>query len=186
MKTLQKLYRPVGLKELILILETGGQKFPPRLPQQPIFYPVLNFEYAAEIAEKWNTVDEVSSFCGFVTSFELPATYLKKYEVQNVGGGQHNELWVYSEDLEEFNANIQGKIEIESAFYGQNYTGIMENTTFFQGKNAIEQFEILKNASEEEFKKIFLQEKIAITINLLYWNFLHFETDLLTEKMKSE
>ena len=40
------LYRPVGPKELALIAASGHREFPPRLPGQPIFYPVLNEEYA--------------------------------------------------------------------------------------------------------------------------------------------
>jgi hypothetical protein len=43
------LYRPVGQKELDLIRELEYRAFPPRLPEQPIFYPVLNQEYAAQI-----------------------------------------------------------------------------------------------------------------------------------------
>ena len=49
------LYRPVGEQELALIRESGYTAFPPRLPEQPIFYPVLNEQYAVEIASKWNT-----------------------------------------------------------------------------------------------------------------------------------
>ena len=48
------LYRPVGTAELELITESGFTRFPPRLPEQPIFYPVLNERYAREIAERWN------------------------------------------------------------------------------------------------------------------------------------
>ena len=48
------LYRPVGTEELELIRKTEYCAFPPRLPEQPIFYPVLNEKYATEIASKWN------------------------------------------------------------------------------------------------------------------------------------
>lgn len=34
------LFRPVGPRELALIASSGYQAFPPRLPEQPIFYPV--------------------------------------------------------------------------------------------------------------------------------------------------
>ena len=74
------LYRPVGLFELELILDAGSRAFPPRLPEQPIFYPVLNFEYAAQIARDWNPPDERSGFAGFVTSFEVDADYLCAFE----------------------------------------------------------------------------------------------------------
>jgi hypothetical protein len=118
MKTI-KLYRPVGYKEYNLIKESGFSAFPPRLEWQPIFYPVLNFEYAAEIAEKWNTKDEFSEYVGIVTSFDIPYDYFKQFKVKNVGGSKHEELWVPSEKLAEFNDQIIGSIEIEKAFYGE-------------------------------------------------------------------
>ena len=49
-----RLYRPVGQAELDLIAKVDYREYPPRLPEQPIFYPVLNEKYAREIAEKWN------------------------------------------------------------------------------------------------------------------------------------
>lgn len=106
------LYRPVGPKELELIENSGWEKFPPRLPEQPIFYPVMNEEYAIQIS-KWN-VDAYGS--GFVTKFEVKSDYLEKYEIQNVGGHIHNELWIPAQELEEFNNNIIGKIEITKKF----------------------------------------------------------------------
>jgi len=48
------LYRPVGPKELAPIEASGWKEFPPRLPGQPIFYPVTNEEYATQIARDWN------------------------------------------------------------------------------------------------------------------------------------
>ena len=38
------------MHELRLVYEAGLKAFPPRLPEQPIFYPVLNFGYAEQIA----------------------------------------------------------------------------------------------------------------------------------------
>jgi hypothetical protein len=49
------LYRPVGLAELKLVKASGYREFPPRLPEQPIFYPVLTEAYATQIARDWNT-----------------------------------------------------------------------------------------------------------------------------------
>lgn len=125
------LYRPIGLKELQLIIDLDFKVFPPRLEWQPIFYPVLNQEYAEQIAEKWNTKDEFSGYCGIVTKFDLPTDYLKKYEIHNVGGFIHNELWVPSEDLNEFNSNIIGQIEIIKVFKGDNFD-ISSNDTAIQ------------------------------------------------------
>ncbi|PZF71651.1 ADP-ribosylation/crystallin J1 [Taibaiella soli] len=115
------LYRPVGLKELELIAESGFQKYPPRLEWQPIFYPVLNKAYACQIAQEWNTEDAFSGYCGIVTKFELNAAHYAVYEVQNVGNEMHNEFWVPAEALETFNENIVGKIEIVAAFFGANF-----------------------------------------------------------------
>ena len=108
------LYRPVGPKELELIEQSGWTKFPPRLPEQPIYYPVMNEEYAIQIAIDWNVP---ASGSGFVTKFSVKTEYLKKYEIQNVGGQIHNELWVPSEELEEFNNNIIGQIEVTQKFF---------------------------------------------------------------------
>src|SRR5688500_1526117 len=44
------LYRPVGQAELDLIRAAKMRRFPPRLAWQPIFYPVLDEEYAVRIA----------------------------------------------------------------------------------------------------------------------------------------
>ncbi|MBK8927055.1 MAG: hypothetical protein IPM74_14375 [Crocinitomicaceae bacterium] len=108
------LFRPVGSRELALIEQSGWKKFPPRLPEQPIFYPVMNEEYAIQIAREWN----VAAFgSGFVTKFDVNKEYLKKFEIQNVGKQIHNELWIPAEELEEFNNNIVGQIEITKSFY---------------------------------------------------------------------
>jgi hypothetical protein len=121
------LYRPIGLKELQLIIDLNFKAFPPRLEWQPIFYPVLNQEYAEQIAEKWNTKDEFSGYCGIVTRFDLPTSYLQKYEVHNVGGFIHNELWVPSENLNEFNSQIIGQIEIVKVFIGTSFDILNNN-----------------------------------------------------------
>jgi hypothetical protein len=107
------LYRPVGPEELELIKQSGWKKFPPRLPEQPIFYPVMNEQYAVQIARDWNVP---ASGSGYVTKFKVNSDYLKKFEVQNVGGEIHNELWVPAEELEEFNQNIVGLIEVTQTF----------------------------------------------------------------------
>jgi hypothetical protein len=103
------LYRPVGPKELVLIHESGDREFPPRLPDQPIFYPVLNEEYARQIARDWNVRD---SGAGYVTRFAVRSEFLARYPVQTVGARMHQELWIPAEDLPEMNRNIVGLIEV--------------------------------------------------------------------------
>lgn len=106
------LYRPVGEQERLLILESGNTAFPPRLPEQPIFYPVLHERYATEIASRWNTRDEKSGFRGYVTRFTIDDRFIANYAVQTVGASYHQEYWIPAEDLEAFNRHIVGKIEV--------------------------------------------------------------------------
>ena len=120
MKT-KTLYRTVGEKEMLLIIKSDFKKFPPRLEWQPIFYPVLNEDYASEIAEKWNTRDEAGNYLGFVTEFEVLEDKVNKYPAQNVGAKNHNELWVPSEELDTFNQAIVGNIKVTKVFIGKDF-----------------------------------------------------------------
>lgn len=70
------LYRPVGHREYELIRDRGFASFPPRLPTQPIFYPVLNIEYARQIASEWNATDPSSGYRGYVLRFVVEDAYL--------------------------------------------------------------------------------------------------------------
>ena len=110
------LYRPVGQKELDLIAESGYSEFPPRLPHQPIFYPVLNEEYATQIARDWNTKDAASGYVGYVTRFRVATEFLSRYEVRTVGSSIHQEYWIPAEDLTELNAHVVGPIEVVAKF----------------------------------------------------------------------
>lgn len=108
------LFRPVGQKELDLIRNSDFTQFPPRLAHQPIFYPVLNEEYATQIARDWNAKSEDG--VGYVTRFRVRSEYLKRYQVETVGGSVHQEYWIPAEDLEEFNQNIVGPIEVVAEY----------------------------------------------------------------------
>lgn len=110
------LFRPVGQAELDLISGSGFRAFPPRLPIQPIFYPVLNQGYAEQIARDWNTRDAASGNVGYVTRFAVRSSFLARYPVQTVGASRHQELWIPAEELEEMNANIVGEIEVVARF----------------------------------------------------------------------
>src|SRR4029077_9982305 len=109
------LYRPVGRQELDLIRESGFKKFPPRLPEQPIFYPVLNEEYAVKIARDWNAKYNNPPE-GYVTRFRIRSDFISKYDVQTVGATIHQEYWIPAEELEEFNNHIVGEIEVIGEF----------------------------------------------------------------------
>lgn len=122
MKTVT-LYRPVGQPELDLIIDSGYKAFPPRLAWQPIFYPVLNMEYASSIAKEWNTNDDANGNVGYVTQFEIPEEYFYTFTIQNVGARNYNEIWVPAEQLEEFNSKIVNGIRVLRAFYGEKFKG---------------------------------------------------------------
>jgi hypothetical protein len=108
------LFRPVGPRELSLIASSGYREFPPRLPEQPIFYPVLNEEYARQIARDWNVK---ASGAGYVTRFMLQKAFASRYSIQTVGSSIHQELWIPAEDVSEMNKNIVGLIQIIAEFY---------------------------------------------------------------------
>lgn len=107
------LWRPVGPSELRLIEEAEMRAFPPRLPGQPIFYPVTTEDYAVKIARDWNVP---ASGSGYVTRFRVRRDFLSRYEVQDAGGRAHREYWIPAEELDAFNAAIVGKIEIVHEF----------------------------------------------------------------------
>jgi hypothetical protein len=107
------LWRPVGPAELVLIRASGMRAFPPRLPEQPIFYPVLSEEYAVKIARGWNAP---ASGKGYVTRFRVTRAFLDGYEIHDVGGKSHREYWIPAEDLAAFNAALVGEIEVIAEF----------------------------------------------------------------------
>jgi hypothetical protein len=109
------LYRPVGTKELHIIEQFGWKKSPTRLPEQPIFYPVMHEAYAVQITRDWNVLD---SRAGFVTRFEVDAAFAQRYPIHTVGASVHTELWVPAEDLETFNQHIVGVIEVIAEYRG--------------------------------------------------------------------
>jgi hypothetical protein len=111
------LYRPVGPQELALIVASGSREFPPRLAEQPIFYPVLNEEYARQIAREWNVQ---ASGAGYVTRFAVRKEFIGRYPVQTAGGSIHKELWIPAEELAEMNRNIVGLIEVIAEFKGSD------------------------------------------------------------------
>ena len=111
------LYRPTGKNELALIEASDYKSFPPRLPEQPIFYPVTNEQYATQIARDWNAKYNPDKL-GYVTKFEVRRDFLDRYETKIVGGSTHEEYWIPAEDLEEFNRRIVGNIEVIAEFKG--------------------------------------------------------------------
>jgi hypothetical protein len=146
--------------------------FPPRLPEQPIFYPVLNAEYAIQIARDWNTRSE--SRAGYVTRFEVDDNYASRFEPHIVGSRQHEELWIPAEQLDAFNGHITGKIEVVEAFFGEGFRGYMsEGAHDWTGNDAVEQFVLLEaiwgyNAGKDFPGEIAANPK-PIFLHFLFW-----------------
>jgi hypothetical protein len=107
------MFRPTGSKELELVAASGWRRWPPRLPAQPIFYPVTNRAYAEQIARDWNVPESGS---GFVLRFNVRREFVDRFDVHKVGGEAHTEWWIPAENLEELNDNIVGTIEVVARF----------------------------------------------------------------------
>jgi hypothetical protein len=123
------LWRPTGQVELDLVAASGWRAWPPRLPDQPIFYPVLNRWYATKIAREWNVP---AGGVGYVTRFEVQRAYLDRYEVHQVGGRDVLEYWIPAEELADLNAHIVGTI-VEEA----DYRGPVNDREFSDARHAL-------------------------------------------------
>jgi hypothetical protein len=108
-----ELWRPTGPEELALVEASGWRRWPPRLPEQPIFYPVLSEWYATKIAKEWNLP---RSGVGYVTRFAVRADFLARYGVQQAGGRDVLEYWIPADELEQLNDNIVGLIELMAEY----------------------------------------------------------------------
>lgn len=164
------LYRPVGLEELLLVFASGMKAFPPRLPEQPIFYPVMNEGYAAQIAREWNT--KSNSFAGYVTRFSVDDTYAASFPVRTVGAREHQELWVPSEKLKEFNERIEGQVEVINAFFGDGFKGLIPQRFALKGKDAIAQIVSLNaihSYSLMDFHGEIAANKEAVFVHFPLW-----------------
>jgi len=178
------LYRPVGLQELALIYDSGMKVFPARLPQQPIFYPVLQLEYARQTASDWNA--QHGELAGYVTQFKVEDQYIGRFEEHAVGGSQHQELWIPAEELEEFNRHIMGHIKVLEAYFGEAFQGFVPAQFGLQGKNAVEQFTLLANSFLYKRMDFYLEIKRnhkAVFLNYPFWQMYEFKNPGLKEKI---
>jgi hypothetical protein len=183
------LYRPVGLKEAELILESGSSGFPPRLPDQPIFYPVLVEEYAVKIAREWNARDAFSGYAGFVTAFDVDAAYLAQFEERVVGAeAVERELWVPAERLAEFNDHIVGPIRFVQAFYGESYSGPAGAVASFADRTAVEQLLLLRAYWwESNFQDMWMTMRVntaVVQLNYAFWEKHDFSDDGIDDEEK--
>jgi tetratricopeptide (TPR) repeat protein len=178
------IYRPVGLQELGLIYDSGMKAFPVHLPQQPIFYPVLQLEYAHQIASDWNAQN--GQLAGYVTQCNVEDQYASDFEKHVVEKSAYQELWIPAEELEEFNKHIIGHIKVVEASFGAGFQGWIPEKFNLQGKNAIEQFSWLANSYIYKRMDFYLELKRnhkAVFLNYLFWQKYDFKNPGLKEKI---
>lgn len=107
------LLRPTGPEELALVEPAGWSAWPPRLPEQPIFYPVLNEAYATKIARDWNMP---RGGTGYVTRFKLEKSYLDRYEVTRSAAASTWSTGDLPRELDDINEHLVGQIEVVGEF----------------------------------------------------------------------
>lgn len=181
------LYRPVGLEELGLIFDSDLRSFPPRLPEQPIFYPVTNRGYAEQIASEWNT--KSNSFAGYVTKFSVDDEFVARYDRRVVGASEHEELWVPAEELEDFNSHLTTPISVISAFFGPNFSGFVPGEFGLKGKTAREQLVSLASLVDDapfDFVLEISANSKAVYLNFRYWEQIEPEAAELNEEEKEK
>lgn len=178
------LYRPVGLQELALIYDSGMQAFSTQLQQQPIFYPVLQLEYARQTASDWNV--QHGDHAGYVTQFKVEDEYIADFEEHAVRGTPYQELWIPAEAMEEFNTHIVGPIKVLEAYFGDAFTGFVPDAFGLQGKNAVEQFSLLTNSYLYKRMEFYLELKRnhkAVFLNYPFWQKYEFKNPGLKAKI---
>jgi hypothetical protein len=146
--------------------------FPPRLPQQPIFYPVTNIDYARQIACDWNTKDEKSGFAGYISAFDIDSSYLSNFEPHTVGSSEHVEYWISANELDSFNEAIRGRIRLEEGFFGTAFRGHIPDAFNLKEKDAIAQFVFLSKDWQygrfDVFEEVYTNRK-SVFLNWLFW-----------------
>jgi hypothetical protein len=178
-----KLFRPTGQIELALVFAAKLRAWPARLPDQPIFYPVLNLGYAIEIASKWNTKTERR--VGYVTEFDVEPAYASRFDRQVVGSSSHEELWVPAEQLDEFNEHLVGPIRVVAAFFGDGFVGHVPEHGPLRGLNAQEQYSFLESASGSDVAAAARENATAVFLHVPRWEQFESSTSTLNRIRKS-
>jgi hypothetical protein len=182
-----KLFRPVGLYELALIWDSGMRQFPPRLPHQPIFYPVTSTEYARQIAKDWNTRDGGSGFAGYVTEFAVIDSYIEKFVPHVVGSLSHAEHWIPADELANFNASLRGLISVQEAFFGKDFKGWIPESLGLKGKDVTKQFAIMSETwdwSTMDFVLEVSANRKTFYLNFLFWTQFDFTSEGISQQQR--
>jgi hypothetical protein len=159
----------VGLHELALIWDWEMREFPPQLPHQPIFYPVINADYARQIARDWKTRDANSGFAGFVTDFAVDNA---KFAPHVAGASQHQEYWIPSEELSAFNKSITGRTRVQEGFFGADFIGHVPDAYGLKGKDATTQLSTLAKTWDYSTFDVACEisaNRKSVYVNCLFW-----------------
>lgn len=163
------------------------REFPARLTHQPIFYPVTNENYARQIASDWNTKDEASGFAGLVTRFVVDSDYLSRFEQHVVGAAEHAEYWIPAEELDSFNAAIEGVIGVGESYFGSNFVGWIPDSFGLKGKNAVQQFVCLAKTwdySRMDFALEIWTNRKTVYLNSAFWAKHDFSSEGIDQQQK--
>ncbi len=180
------LYRPTGANELGLVYDGNMRGFPPRLPEQTIFYPVTNFPYAATIAREWNTRGPAG--IGYVTCFAVDTPYSSQFERHVVGGREHEELWIPADDLQVFNDHIVGPITVVAAFFAPDATGSVPTDFGLRGRSASDQLVALDRLREDypmDFHLEIAANHRVVWLNYPLWALQRFATSVIDESRRA-
>jgi hypothetical protein len=97
-----------------------------------------------------------------------------------VGSREHEELWVPAEELAEFNAHLEGPIEVIASFFGEGFTGEVPEQFALKGKGAREQLVAL--ARMFSYSSFDVAGEIAANHQAVFLNFSLWEQlDLTAE-----
>ncbi|MEH6911663.1 MAG: hypothetical protein V7459_13835 [Oceanicoccus sp.] len=111
------LFKSLSPAQLAAVVASDWRCFFPEAPEQKIFYPKLYPGYAEQIAKRWNAPRYSA---GYVVGFTMTKAFMGRYQTQTVAYEEHREYKIPIAELSFFNRNIQGRIQILSAFTAIN------------------------------------------------------------------
>ncbi|MFZ0284641.1 MAG: hypothetical protein WAL32_05380 [Terriglobales bacterium] len=144
-------------------------------------------EYASQIAKDWNTRDENSGFAGYVTEFVVSDSYIEKFEPHLVGSRSHVEFWIPANELDEFNASLQGLISVQEAFFGEGFRGWIPDSLGLEGEDVEKQFAIMSETwgrSTMDFALEVCANRKTFYLTFLFWAQFDFTSDGISDRQR--
>ena len=107
------LYKSLTPAQFAGVIQSDWRELAAESPDQKMFYPKLNRQYAEMVARMLNLAHYNAAY---VVKFNVNALFLARYEIQTVAYDEHQEYKIPIEDLPLLNCHIVGIIEVVSAF----------------------------------------------------------------------